>query len=336
MIKKSSKKNQSIQKLSSIVGIDFGTTATKLVKLKSGGKGSLELIGIEMLPPVDFEAPVSQVVLPDELRSNYCALAYSGSSAVVRMVNTPLDADEKTNPQTKLRGLLNVGEDFRASASLLVRGAGKKDSSLLAAAVPLKDVEYMLKMFPSGPPAPASLEVSGLSFITAFLNAHGSDCKDSTVCLVEAGETVTHYAFISKGTIVLLGKFAFGGRTLRKKLASDLGVDEELAASILEDRSINISTSINAVMNPFVKQLSISKDFIERHQGCRVEKFYASGGLSLLSGWVSEFGSMVHTDVETWNPLNNIEVDSSVISPELEKEATRFSAAIGAAIGGIL
>ena len=133
---------------------------------------------------------------------------------------------------------------------------------------------------------------------------------------------------------MLIGRMNFGSGTLRQRLAEDLGVDEELASSILNDRSINISSSISSVLEPFIKQVSISKDFIERHQSCRVGKLYVSGGLSLLPSWSTEVGQMLHDKAIPWSPLENISVEAGVLSDELNVEATRFSAAIGAALGG--
>ena len=254
---------------------------------------------------------------------------------MVRMINALLPDGETELPDNKLRELLNVEDDYRVSATLVNRGQGRKDSSLLAAAIPEDDVQFLLNMFPAGPPAPASVEVAGLSFVAAFLNARGDECRDEAVCLIEAGDTVSHFVFINKGTVVLIGKFGFGGSNLREKVIKDLGVDEELADTIMSDQSINISTTMNDAMTPFFKQLSISKDFIERHQGCRISKMYVSGGLSLLPNWSSLVEQMLHAEVQHWSPFENIQYDHPNIIPEhLASQATRFAAAMGAAIGG--
>jgi Tfp pilus assembly PilM family ATPase len=333
MIKKAISKNKPQRGPTDLVGVDFSSTATKIVRLKNQ-KGGLSLTGLDLLPAVDFTQAASRMELPRNMLTNYGCLAYTGAAAVVRMVNAPLPGSDESLPEEKLRELLNVTEDYRVSARLVKRGKGRQDSSLLAAAVPRDDVRYLLNMFPAGPPAPASLEVSGLAFVSAFLHARGAECEDTAICLLEAGESVSHFVFLNKHSVVLVGKLAFGAKSLRAKLAADLGVDDELAASILNDRSINISTSLSSVMAPPLKQLSISKDFIERHQGCRVSKVYVSGGLSLLPNWSTEVGHLLHAEIGTWSPLENIEVDTEILSDELKKQATRFSAAIGAAIGG--
>jgi Tfp pilus assembly PilM family ATPase len=318
-----------------LIGVDFSTTATKVVRLKES-KGSLVLAGLDLLPAVDFsEEEISQLQLPRSMTTNYGCLSYTGPAAIVRMINTGIGAGDTELAEEKIRKHLNVSEDYRVSASLVKRGEGRQDSAFLAAAIPDVDAARMLDMFPAGPPAPASLEVAGLSFMTAFLHARGSECEEKTVCLLEGGEVISHFAFITNGAPTLVGKLPFGARQLREKIAADLGLDEDLATSIMNDASVNISSSVANVLGPNIKQLSISKDFIERHQGSRISKLYVSGGMSLMSGWAAELGQVLGMQVETWSPLENIDCSGGSVPEEMLNQATRFSAAIGAAIGGM-
>lgn len=334
MLKNVVKKDRGKRRLTDLIGVDFSTTATKVVRLKSA-KGAYSLAGLDLLPPVDFKETAKRIELPRNMSTYYGCLAYTAPSAVVRIVNTPLAANEEMVPDSKLRELLNVTNDYRIFANLIRRGKGRQDSSLLAAAIPNDDARFLINMFPSGPPAPASLEISGLAFVSAFLNARSLECAEKAVCLLEAGETITHFVFLNKCEVVLVGKMPFGAASLRKKLASDLGVDDDLAANILSDRSINISSSLGSVMDPFIKQISISKDFIERHLGCKVPEIYVSGGLSMLHSWTNEVGNMLNAEAKRWSPFENIECDPEILSEEMKAQAPRFAAVMGAAIGGL-
>jgi len=317
-----------------LVGVDFSTTATKVVRLKRS-KDEISLMGIDLLPAVDFSIAAQRVELPRNLSAHYACLAYSGSSAIVRMVNAPLSGEETTLPDNKLRELLNAKDDYRVSATLIKKGKGRQDSNFLAAAIPSDDVGFLLSLFPAGPPAPASVEVAGLSFISAFLHARAGEAANDAVCLIEAGESGSHFAFLNKGVVVLVGKFDSGGARMRGRVAEDLGVDDELAATIIADRSINISSVVLDVITPFLKQLSMSKDFIERHQSCHVSKVYVSGGVSLISHWSEMVEQYLHAEVVRWDPFENIQCDSELLPAELAQQTPRFAAAVGAAIGGL-
>ena len=334
MSKTNKNKGRPEKRFSDLVGIDFSTTATKVVRLRKS-KGVCSLVGMDHLPPIDFNTLAAGLELPRNLMTHYACLAYSGPRSVLRMINAPLKEDDEALPEEKLRELLNVTDDFRASVKLIQRGKGRKDSSFLAAAIPKDDVQFIRNLFPAGPPAPASVEVAGLSFVSAFLHARGEACAHDSVCLLDTGETVSNFVFLNNNTIALVGRLSFGVKTFRSRIADDLGVDDELAASILSDRAIDISSSVRSVLEPFLKQLSISMDFLARHQGCRVSKIFVSGGMSLVPSWIEEVGNMLTAEVSAWSPLENIEYDPESIPSEMIEQASRFTAAIGAAIGGL-
>ena len=115
--RKMAKMNRPQVKTTDLVGIDFSTTATKVVRLKKGKEG-IVLVGIDLLPAVDFGAPSQRLELPRNMLSYYGCLAYSGLPSVVRMVNAPLGEEEAALSDEKLRALLNVGEEYRVSAAL--------------------------------------------------------------------------------------------------------------------------------------------------------------------------------------------------------------------------
>ncbi|MEI6891704.1 MAG: hypothetical protein V5783_05980 [Pontiella sp.] len=334
MFKKVTSERHAHSRFSDLIGIDFSTTSTKVVRLKQDTEG-LTLMGFDMLPPINFKEKAVRLPIVRTLSSNYCCLAYTGSQSVVRMIHTYIDAEVEVLPDLKIRESLNVAEEFRVSAQLIKRGQGREDSSFLAAAIPNDDAKHLMELFPSGPPSPLSLEISGLSFVHAFLHARGKECAGSTVCLLDAGETVCHCVFLTNGLVTRVGKMPVGAKMLRKKVAKDLGVDDELATRILEDASINISSSISELLAPFIKQLAISKEFIERHQGGRISQVYVSGGLSLFPSWGIEVGQLLGMSCQMWSPLERIESESAGIPVDKLNQVTRFSGAIGAAIGGL-
>ncbi|MEA2069274.1 MAG: hypothetical protein U9P12_08745, partial [Verrucomicrobiota bacterium] len=97
MIKKVLSKSRAQRRFTDLVGVDFSTTATKVVRLNNQ-KGKLSLAGLDLLPAVDFSAVASRMELPRNMASYYGCLAYTGSSAVVRMVNAPIPANDETLP----------------------------------------------------------------------------------------------------------------------------------------------------------------------------------------------------------------------------------------------
>jgi len=319
--------------LSDLVGVDFSASGVKVVRIKNNRDG-ICVTGVDLLPAVDFTQPARRISLPRNLCPHYSCLSYSSKDTVVRLVSASIPSESEELSEEEVRELLNVNEDYRAAATLLKRGKGREDSSFLAAAMPESDARFLISMFPSGPPAPMSIEISGLSTINAFLHARGNECIDTSVCLIECGDKVSYFAFLNRGVVSLVGKFIFGGDLLRRKIVEDLGVDDELASSILSDRSVNIAAIIQDVMTPFLKQLVISRDFVERHQKSRITRIYASGGTSLFPHWKETIQQSLLIDVVSWSPFENIDMEPGIFPPNLKGQETRFSAAVGAVIGG--
>lgn len=318
---------------SDLVGIDFSPAATLVVRLKKT-RSAISLVGLEQLPGVDLADDQATFHLEKHLAANYGCLTYSGENTVLRAVAAPLAEGEAGLSESALQDLLNIGDEFRVSAKLLQRGRGRQDSTFLAAAIPEKDTEAILRFFEVGAPAALALEVAGLSYITAFLYTRGAECQEESVCLIDSGEECSYFAFLQKGEVALVGKYVFGARQLRSKVMSDLGVDEELAMGILADQSINVSATIMEVMSPFMKQLSISKDFVERRFGSKITKVYVSGETGQLSTWVEVVEQMLHAKVIRWSPFENIEYDSELFDDTLRGNESRYVAAVGAALGG--
>jgi len=337
-MKKTKTKQASLRtqrKVLDLVGIDFSTTGTKVVRLKKIRGGGVSLVGMDILPPVDLTKTKCSLKLSKQLTTHYANVVYSGSEAMARVLNAPLPTGEMMLSDKKLRESLHVSEEYRVSATILKKGNPRQDSMFLVAAVPNSIITSVLSSFETGSPAIASVEVAGVSFISAFLHANGKKVKDKAVCIVEFGESTTYFAFLNKGMVLLVGKFGIGAAMMRDKISADLGLDEDLTKTIILDRSIDVSSPITNVMMPILKQLSISKDFVERYQRCEISKLYISGGTDLLSCWTEEVSQFLQVDVVPWNPLENIHCEKGVIPKAFSHKTSSFAVAIGAAIGGL-
>jgi hypothetical protein len=53
-----------------------------------------------------------------------------------------------------------------------------------------------------------------------------------------------------------------------------------------------------------------------------------------LPHWPAVVEQVLHTQVIHWSPFENIKDESDLLTADLAGQATRFAAAIGAAIGG--
>jgi hypothetical protein len=319
---------------SDIVTIDLGTTGLKVVRIKRA-KDGLTAIGVDILPPITFAGQDAgtkpKLELPKTLLTNYAALTLGAESAVVRILSLPPKAEQPTEEQ--VREQVGLGPEFRVSFAVVSVPRPKAETKLLVVGVPEKDAQAVLSMVAVGVPAPFSLEAAGLPALTAYLKGPGVQHTQDAIGVVEAGARLTFLALFQKETLVLVRKFDFGGDALVAKVQQQLGVDRDTAQGIISDGSFDISQPVHDVMDPFLRQLTISKDFVERREDCHISRIYVSGGPSLSQYWTDAIQNAAGVEVMRWNPFDSLRLAEGAYPANLQGQQTRFATAIGAGLG---
>lgn len=320
---------------SDVIGLDIATTGVKAVRMKKT-KDGLIVTGVAVLPALVLdggdEAQKPALVLPKNLLTNYAALAMSGDGSSVRILSLQSHNASEIDEEN-VREHVGLGQDYRVGFSVATAGKGKQETKLLVVGMPEKEVQSVLDLVAVGAPAPCSIELSGLSSLSAFLHGPGKIHEQDAVAVIETGARLTFMALFNKGVLILVRKFELGSETIVTKVQQQLNVDRDTARGIISDGSFDISQSVRAVMDPFLRQLTISKDFVERREDCRVVKCYLSGGASLLRYGMEEIRNAAGVDSELWNPFGDLQVADGAYPAELAGQEPRFTAAVGACLG---
>jgi Tfp pilus assembly PilM family ATPase len=337
------KKRQGRKVPGELLVVDIGASGSKVVRVKKAKEG-FTVLGADILPVISLNGngsrdPAQLAMLremPKPYKANYIALTVSGEKSVVRLLSLPGQPQSSAAVESHLREHAGLEGDYRLSysASPSQHGSrGRMETKYLAVAMPEHEAQAVLSLVPAGPPAPWSLELSGLGVLNAFLHGPGRGEVEGGVGVIEGGAHVTFLALFNKGRLVLVRKFDFGCDSLVTKVEQQMGVDREVAEGIIADGSFDISGCVKDVMAPFLRQLSISRDFVERQEKCRIGRLYISGGMSLSHYWVEGIKNGSKVDVQTWNPFDGVKVAAGAISEKLKGQETRFAAALGAAYG---
>jgi Tfp pilus assembly PilM family ATPase len=318
-----------------VVSADISNTGIKLVHMKKGNDG-ISVIGADILPPSTFseENPeeLEPLELPPKLKGHYMSIAVSGEDSIVKLLSFPGAFQESSiNKVIDSIGLEDISE-HRIAYKIIVEGRGKSESRVLAVAVPDKHAKIGPMLFPVGRPAPFSLELSGLAAMTAFMKGPGTEYKDKAVGIMDFGDDASTFALFNKGDLALIRRFDIGTNTILDKVQETLGVDQETAQGIITDGAFDISQPVSEVMEPLVKQLIVSRDFVERREDCSVASIYASGGLVVSRDSLEEMRSAMGLEVKTWNPFDGLNVAANAIPENLNGQEWRFTAAVGACL----
>jgi Tfp pilus assembly PilM family ATPase len=330
-LKASIGKEQGGRRLANLLALDFATSGVKAVRLKKT-KDHIVLAAVDILPPSGPEAE-ARPVLPKPLAAYYTALCATMENAIVRVFNQILPEEEDID--ALVRENLSAAKDFRVGGLVLSRARGKRDSSVLGVAVPEKTVQHYLTLFTSGAPAPHSLEISGLAAFSAFLFNRSAQTENQTICLIEAGARCTYVAFLHRNQFQLVNRFDIGGDALLRQVQMTLGVDAEMAGAILLDGSVDVSGPVRQALNPFTRQLSIYREFVERQTKSTLSAVYISGGQATSPYWQTAVKEVLGFIPQLWNPFEKIEIPPDVYPENLKGQESRFAAAVGAALAGM-
>jgi len=320
-----------------VVALDLGAMGLKAVRLRKD-KDGVTLLAADLLPAVNLaaDAPPARLNLPRKLLANYAALTLSSDKHTVRLITLPGYSEQDPHLAAKIQEIIKLESDQRL-AYVPVKGGGvKREARVLTVALPEAEVRRVLELLPSGPPAPLALEYAGLAALNAYYHGPGRQAAEEAVCFIDSGARTTFVAFLNKGEPVLLRTLELGGETLMERLQAQWGLDRATALGALgEGATIDISQSVHELAGPFLRQLSISRDFVERQENCRISRAYLAGGMSLVWHWVNELKTATGLEVQPWNPLAELKLAPGAWPAALDGQQPRFAAAMGAAWGAL-
>ncbi|TAN38161.1 MAG: hypothetical protein EPN23_03080 [Verrucomicrobia bacterium] len=317
-----------------VVGLDFGTTSTKAVRLRKSHE-EVTLVAADILPAINLNANARpSLPLPPKLVTNYAAVALSSNQQVVRLVNvsgTSGAQDPTLGP--KLQEMVKVESHERLAYTVLLAVPAKRETLVLTVALPEAEIAGVLSMLAHGPPAALSVENASLAALTAFYHGPGRTLTEESVCFIDSGAQTTFVAFLRKGIPVLVRTLDLGGEHLVQRLQTQWGLDRETAMGTLgQSTTIDVSQPVHELAGSFLRQLSISRDFVERQENCRITRAYLSGGMSLIRHWVQEIHDATGMEAQTWDPFQNLIVPPNAMPPAMDGQTTRWAAAVGAAL----
>ena len=318
---------------SDIVGVDIGSSGTKVVRLKQI-RGVPTVMAVDILPVIllpDAEnAPVVPLQLPKALKARYAAVAVSRAGGIVKLLTFPAHTGKSNDDH--VHELMGLGTEVPYRLGYEPVFENRTEVRVLASALPDVSARNICELFPAGIPAPCSLEISGLASLTSFRHGRVNEDPDDCSVLVDFGAAVTLVALYNKKNLALVRKFDFGTVNILKKLQDSLGVDQEVALGILNDGSFDVTKVVHQAMEPFVQQLIISLDFVERRENVHVGKLCVCGGGVGMQLWAHEMESATGLTLVKLNPFDGLAIHPGVVLDHFKGQEPRFSAAVGAAL----
>lgn len=314
-----------------VVAFDFSQSLPRCAKLRRLN-GEIEFVAGVSLSARDFEADDSPIQVPKPLMCRHASICVSGKNALVKLLSLPGHLD--ANSEAKIREDMGVGEgEYRIGYQVLSSGHGRAETKLLTIAVPEGDFMKYLRAFATGWPVPAAIELAGLAAINAFIAGYLASCEDESIGVIHAEDEVSFFAFIHKKELVLFRKFDFGQDHVLNAIQTRLNVNRETAMNVASDQSFDISQMIKEVGDSFIRQIVISKHFVERRENCRVSRIFVPATAAASHRIANEIKVASEAEVEMWDPFRAVKSQPGATPAGMAAQSSSFAAVIGAAVG---
>lgn len=320
-----------------VVAVDFSQAETKGARMRQIN-GKVQLIAADVLHRIQDGMSADQksvrrlISLPTHLLCRCAVLCLSGKNAVIKLLNIPGHLDSGSEARIRENMGISAG-DYRIGYQVLGYSHGRVETKLLAIAFPENEFQRYLGCFSSGWPVPVAVELAGLAAINAFISGYLEGCADESVGVVQFEDDVSFFAFIHKKELVLIRKYDFGYDHMLNAIQSRLNVNRETALNVASDQSFDISQIVKEVCDPFVKQMLISKHFVERRENCHVSRIFIPGAAPAAHRLAQEIHVASEAEVEQWDSSRAVIVQPEAIAPRLAGQYSLLAASIGAGIG---
>jgi len=314
---------------SDVLGVDVRPDGVHIVLMGRSGNVS-SLVAAATLPAVSIEGgSVPPLKVPAKFKAPYVSLATEGEDASVKLLSLP-NPHEHDLEERLLTGLnLKDAKGHRIGYKIIVEGHGKQESVLLAASLAESEAATLFQLFPSRRPAPYSVELSGLAAMSAFAAGPGVEHKAKAVAVLDIGTGFSCFAAFNRNVPVVCQRLDTGTRSILQRVRESLGVDADTARGIVTDGAFDVSDIAGEVAGRMLNRIAVSRDFIERREGCRLRTLYISGALEAAKEIVRQMESAF--EVVKWNPLESLNASDGAIPSGLA-EPSCFAAAVGACL----
>lgn len=317
------------RKITEVLGIDLGSTSTKLVRIRRSGSG-YSLVDADVLPALEPEQEIP-LELDKKHQISYVAACVTGRESVVRFVDIPARYAGGRAADNRLRKQIGLAPDFRIGYAITrPPKASETEVKVLAVGMPDVEIQRLKKWFPGMKPSLVSAEVSSLAALHSFEKTPEANPEEGIVCYIEAGAEVSTISFITEGTLLLTRKFEYGGNDLNRRIQELLNVDEEGALTVLYDDPAALEEAPEAPMASFLRQIAISRQFVERSENKSLAKVYVSGGLSYSAYWLGQIQAALEAEIGIWNPFTGNGM--SAYPRGIQGVESMFSPAVGCAL----
>lgn len=345
----------------SIVGLDLGSQALKAVEITLEGPEPVitGFARVEVPPEGSREEALAELFKQGRFRSKNVVTSVSGQSVVVRYVSMPsmneaelrqailIEADRYV-PFELDEVTLDCQPLRRRPGGRGPEGAeGGEQMTVLLVACRSEALEEQVALVQAEGLSPSAIDVNVFALANAWelcglpdeeLGLEGEAAAGSLergIALVDIGAEKTSINVITAGETCFSREVGMGGREMTQAVARRMGLEIFEAEDVKRESGENepeVTRAIGPVLEDLTSEIQLSLDYVEHHEGLRVEEILLSGGGALAPGVVTYIEQATARSTRTWNPLEGLRIAVDRVDvEELEAWAPSLVVAVGLA-----
>lgn len=343
----------------SVVGIDIGTSAIKVVQIKKkGGKAVLETYGalslgpymeggvvgqVTNLPTDKLSAALADVIRESSVTTKNAILAIPASASLIFTIELPPMVDDKnlaTIIATEARKYIPVPVAEVALDWLVVpkgevddaAAATKEKTDVLVTAIHNDTIAKYNEIFTTAALEPSPFEIEIFSAIrSTFAHELGS------VLLVDMGAQKTKLTIVDRGIVRVFHAINRGAADITNSLSISLGIPFAKAEQAKQSLGIaagatdQVAEIIRGACDYMISETNSVVLNYEKKYNKVVSKIILSGGGAMMPGFMELAKERFRSDVVLADPFAKTEAPA-FLEEVLAKIGPEFGVAIGLAL----
>jgi type IV pilus assembly protein PilM len=352
----------------SIVGLDLGSQVIKAIEITLEGPEPVVtgFARVEIPPGGERAQALAEVFKQGKFKSKHVVTSVSGQAVVVRYVSMPKMSDNELRQAIRIEAdryvpfeLDEVVLDCQPLKRRPVKGnegevKDEDQMSVLLVACRMQALEEQIRAVVGEGLTPMAIDVDVFALANAWElcgisdeeiepqsqemdagDGAGKKSEQRAIALVDIGAARTSINVLCAGETCFSREIGIGGNDMTQAVARRLGVEVFEAEAIKrngEGQEAEVSRAIAPVLEDLTSEISLSLDYVEHHEGLRVEELLLSGGGVLAPGVQAYIEQATARPTRTWNPLEGLRIAVERVDvEELEAWAPSLVVAVGLA-----
>ncbi len=345
------------------VGIDVGTSSTRVVEIKkAGGDFELQNYGELRISKTNGKSyrlyrkdnlllsakavadAIWAVKKETEIKTKECSFSIPDFSTFFTTLDLPI-MDKEELPEAiryEVRPYIPLPLSEIKVEWLVVEGTiSKTPLKLLVVAIPNDTIDQYQEIAKRADLDIKALEPEIFSLVRSTVKK-----EDGVVALVDLGARSTTCSIVENGIVKLSHSFNRGGNQLTDTLASSLNINHNEAKEIKEKYGISPGEvqvngkdiDVQKILMPLVDFIlgevkKVLRNFYQE-EGKKMKKIILAGGVSLMPGLKNYFFSESKTEIQIADPFASLKFDPK-LKKALKKEGPSYAIAVGLALKGL-